>query len=286
MTTTRRSLFRLTVVAIGILMAQVFKRHKIIVKTATDNLEYHRNPSRHDDETSHHDSCFQARKNTMHVSGHLHGTFINVGMPKMGSTSLHKYFCCGNHTSSHWECGKGKGLCADCMKNAAASGLKPLESCGNFQAFMQMDKDSFFPQIELLEQIHNESPNATFLLMFRNTSDWFRSLSHWKSELPDTERGELFSLRLKNANITGLPSGKGGNEVEMSSFFCNHVKNIRTFVQRHPTHTLIELDITSNSTGEQLESLIGINRHCWGASNTNPLLSGTESEKVPNVCLR
>eukprot|EP00956_Cyclotella_meneghiniana_P035479 scaffold115235_cov70-Cyclotella_meneghiniana.AAC.9 len=156
-------------------MAQVFKRHKIIVKTATDNLEYHRNPSRHDDETSHHDSCFQARKNTMHVSGHLHGTFINVGMPKMGSTSLHKYFCCGNHTSSHWECGKGKGLCADCMKNAAASGLKPLESCG-------------------------------------------------------------------------LPSGKGGNEVEMSSFFCNHVKNIRTFVQRHPTHTLIELDITSNST--------------------------------------
>lgn len=209
MMTTRRSLFRLTVVAIGLLMAQVFKRHKIIVKTATDNLEYLRNPSRHDDETSHHDSCFQARKNTMHVSGHLHGTFINVGMPKMGSTSLHKvsyannhmehtsvsfdrfddilnyntlscyvilpqYFCCGNHTSSHWECGKGKGLCADCMKNAAASGLKPLESCGNFQAFMQMDKDSFFPQIELLEQIHNESPNATFLLMFRNTSDWFR----------------------------------------------------------------------------------------------------------------
>lgn len=60
------------------------------------------------------------------------------------------------------------------MKNATARGLKPLGSCGKFQAFMQMDRDSFFPQIELLEQIHYESPNATFLLMFRNMSDWFR----------------------------------------------------------------------------------------------------------------
>lgn len=91
-------------------------------------------------------------------------------------------------------------------------------------------------------------------------------------------------MRLTHANITGL--GNGGNEIEMSSFFCNHVKNIRTFVQRHPTHTLIELDITSDSIGKQLESLIGINRNCWGASNRNPSLHGVESVKVPNVCPR
>ena len=140
-------------------------------------------------------SCFLPRKNA--VSGHLPGPFINVGMPKMGSTSLHKvklsehhyllitcslpilwsyeqYFCCGNYTSSHWECGKGKGLCADCMKKAVASGSHPLKSCGNFQSFMQMDKDSFFPQIELPKKIHEESPNATFILMFRDMSAWYR----------------------------------------------------------------------------------------------------------------
>ena len=60
------------------------------------------------------------------------------------------------------------------MKNAVASGSNPLKSCGNFQSFMQMDRDSFFPQVELLNQIHNESPNATFILMFRDMSAWYR----------------------------------------------------------------------------------------------------------------
>lgn len=122
------------------------------------------------------DSCFEARDNLLHSfeNEYLPGPFINVGMPKMGSTSLQNYFCCGNYTSSHWECGKGKGLCADCMKNAVLSGSPPLKSCGNFDAFMQMDRDTFFPQVELLQQIHEESPNATFLLMFRNMTEWYR----------------------------------------------------------------------------------------------------------------
>jgi hypothetical protein len=60
------------------------------------------------------------------------------------------------------------------MKKAALSGSLPLKSCGAFQSFMQMDRDVFFPQIELLDQIHEESPNATFLLMFRGMNGWFR----------------------------------------------------------------------------------------------------------------
>lgn len=37
------------------------------------------------------DSCFEARNNIFHFFDHryLPGPFINVGMPKMGSTSLH-----------------------------------------------------------------------------------------------------------------------------------------------------------------------------------------------------
>jgi hypothetical protein len=60
------------------------------------------------------------------------------------------------------------------MKLAVQNGTLPLQSCGNFQAFMQMDRDTFFPQVELLDEIHEENPNATFILMFRNMSDWFR----------------------------------------------------------------------------------------------------------------
>ncbi|KAL7516987.1 hypothetical protein ACHAWX_001952 [Stephanocyclus meneghinianus] len=238
------------------------------------------------------DSCFRARSNKIVASGHGHVRvpFINVGMPKMGSTSLHKFFCCGNYTSSHWECGKGKGLCADCMKTAALSGSPPLKSCGAFQSYMQMDRDVFFPQIELLDQIHEESPNATFLLMFRGMNGWFRSMSHWKASdtSPHTFRdskGKSLSERLTNANITGLPPGKGSNQREISDFFCWHVNHIRKFVSSHPSHELIELDIASPYVGVQLENIFGINRSCWGEANKNPALHDQKSEKVPNFCV-
>lgn len=118
----------------------------------------------------------------------------------------------------------------------------------------------------------------------------FNSLSHWKAGKGSRHKspemhGMTLADRLTNANITGLYRGKG-NEAEMSQFFCNHVKNIRKFVSQHPSHALIELDITAITNGIQLESLIGINRNCWGQSNKNPVLHGLESERVPNVCLR
>jgi hypothetical protein len=207
------------------------------------------------------------------------------------SNFVHQYFCCGNYTSSHWECGKGKGLCADCMRSAVLSGSPPLESCGDFQSFMQMDRDTFFPQIELLNEMHIESPNATLLLMFRNVSDWYRSLSYWKAGNATNHNsaeihGKTLAERLTDANISGLPPGKGVNETEMSQFFCNHVNNIRRFVAKHPSHALIELDIASPSNAVQLESLIGISRSCWGESNKNPELHASKSDRVPNVCLR
>lgn len=101
---------------------------------------------------------------------------INIETPHH-LVNCKQYFCCGNYTSSHWECGKGKGLCADCMKNSVSSGSRPLQSCGSFESYMQMDRDTFFPQIELLDEIHAESPNATFLLMFRNMTEWYRRCS-------------------------------------------------------------------------------------------------------------
>jgi hypothetical protein len=177
------------------------------------------------------------------------------------------------------------------MRNAVLSGSRPLESCGNFQSYMQMDRDTFFPQIELLNEIHAESPNATLMLIFRNMSDWYRSLSYWKAgngtrhNSAETQ-GKSLAERLTNANITGLPPGRGVNETEMSQFFCNHVNNIRRFVAKHPSHSLIELDIASPSNAEQLESLIGISRSCWGQSNKNPELHATKSDRVSNVCLR
>ncbi|EED90068.1 predicted protein [Thalassiosira pseudonana CCMP1335] len=227
-------------------------------------------------------SCFRARNDLALAShGRLPKPFINVGMPKMGSTSLHSFFCCGNYTSSHWECGKGKGLCADCMKRAVVKDTPPLRSCGNFDSWMQMDRDVFFPQIEMLNEIHNEAPNATYVLTFRDMNAWNNSLHHW---IGGKNKSISFAERLTQANITGLPSGKGSNVDDLAEFFCNHVINIRNFVAEHPSHALVEIEMTDPMAGERLERIFGIKQSCWQQQNKNPVLHTEKSDKVRNTC--
>jgi hypothetical protein len=53
---------------------------------------------------------------------------LNMGMPKLGSTSLYYYFQCKGLTATHWNLGteKFEGLC---MRDAVKVGLPPLETC-------------------------------------------------------------------------------------------------------------------------------------------------------------
>lgn len=222
--------------------------------------------------TRHHDlsDCLHARNDTIprYRYGLLPKPFINLGMPKMGSSSLQTFFACGDYKSSHYEC--GKELCADCMKRAVANSNGPLSSCGEFDAFVQMDDGSFFPQIEYLNEIHEESPNATFLLTFRGMDGWYRSISHWPPNADKTNPPLVMSNRMKRANITGLPQGVGNNVHEFSEWFCNHVNNVRDFVKRHPSHALIEIDIEDNNVGKRLGEFFGIRDTCWAHANKNP----------------
>ena len=117
-----------------------------------------------------------------------------MGMPKFGSTSLEYLFSqsIGRGNVSHWEC-SGHGYCGVCMRNiivAESSETRVLEACGNFQFFAEMDYvdnkgTCIFPQIEYgyMDRLYQDSPDAMWLLPFRNTSDWLRSVSNWGEEV-------------------------------------------------------------------------------------------------------
>ena len=161
---------------------------------------------------------------------------LNVGMPKLGSTSLYYYFECKGLAATHWNLGteKFEGLC---MRDAVKVGLPPLETCtssdnsGNTtqtqihkqkqytHAIMQMDvalplgsrygnlkaafrssvekDDCFFPQLSLLEEFHAENPHATFVMTFRPMQDWVKSIVSWFSMLE----------RLQQCHLPNLPRG-------------------------------------------------------------------------------
>ena len=193
---------------------------------------------------------------------------INLGMPKMGSTSLHSYFKCGGHKSVHWNCGDKKTYCGECIEKAIEANLLPLpySTCKmkKVVSYAQIDRGpEHLVQVNYLNEIVGGIPNATFILTFRDMNNWYKSLSNWGSEKNSMRK------RFERANITGLPKGVGRNVSEFSSFYCEYVKRVRKEVAKYPgRHELIEIDIEDPSVGWQMEEAFGINHTCWGHMNT------------------
>ena len=192
---------------------------------------------------------------------------LNVGFPKMGSSTLTAFFKCGNLRSSHYHCNSGKGgastPCGTCMHHAVAMGKPPLESCGAFDFYGELnyvtEPPCHWPQIDNLNEIHAEAPNATFILPFRDIKSWTRSIRRWK----EVNVPFLIDALRDYCNV-------GSTDAELEQFFCDQVNRVRTFVQVHPSHKLVEVQLEdTENTSNILFRQFGIKRECWGHRNNN-----------------
>jgi len=247
------------------------------------------------------DSCLRARKYPTSSYQNLEKPFINLGFPKMGTTSLYSFFLCGRVPSTHWVCGK-KGLwtvgkrgkhiqCAQCIKEAFDAGHPPLSQCPKRgDAWLQIDGTwgvrgpngksepfQFFPQIEMLEEIVQSYPRATYLLTFRSMEKWYRSLVEW-TRVPKRNRehkGINYAEHIKMSNITGSPTMETPPNVqEFSEWFCHHVERVRNVIAQYPDATLVEVDIEDPETPQRMHEIFGFKEKCWGHKNANAVLTG------------
>ena len=251
---------------------------------------------------------------------------IVMGMPKVGTTSITAYFRCGNIKASHFSCEvndnddltrpwrncllpKGAGgrgsdasrapLCAVCIERNVLRGRPPLEGCGDYDVWGELDSaehplplirhneedntkeanqdddDSVqplcsFPQITHLDEIHAAYPNSTFILNMRPVENWIRSISKWKPT-PNrmAEKGYLRRV-LAKCDLPAFSSGVGETDEELALFYNAHSDRIRSFVRKYNSHALVEIDIESDSAGRKLEEKFGINHQCWGKQNSAP----------------
>ena len=159
------------------------------------------------------------------------------------------------------------------MVSAIQAGRSPLSMPSNcivgskeIQSYTQIDRGpENLVQVNYLNEIVGGVSNATFILTFRNMTNWYKSMTNW---YPHADHPELnMRLRFERANITGLPKGVGRNVSEFSSFYCEYVKRVRKEVAKYPEHTLIEIDIEDPTAGLQMEEAFGINHTCWGHIN-------------------
>ena len=189
-----------------------------------------------------------------------------VGLPKAGTSSIAEYFRCGGiEKVAHHKC-LNRACGAIIQKNLQA-GRSPLFATGKNDVYVQIDVElnvdkglpCFFPQIEALEDLHHAHPNSTLLLNTRDINAWVRSVRAWAG----------MDTRLSKCNITGLPAGKGLKERELKRFFSNQALRVAKFVDRFPSHQLVNVKIDSPDAGEVMETAFGISRTCWGHHNNN-----------------
>jgi len=180
-----------------------------------------------------------------------------ASLPKSGTTSIHRYFLCGGHESSHQWIGDHQRT-GECIRENLHANRPPFEECGppivtdaGFAIYNSTTDtvDCFTPSIEALNGFYKHYPRATIVHGVRNASAWYDSFSTWA-----------------NGNFVQRWHRCFGkwNRKEWMDFYEWHRDSLRQFAQEHPSITFIEVALEDRETGTVLEDMIGIPAECWG----------------------
>lgn len=179
---------------------------------------------------------------------------------------------------------------ADCllryMGSTSEKNRTLLEECGNFDVYAEIngprcDTDInkcrledgstdtstsgpriFLPQHFSLEELHDAAPNSTWVLNTRLVSDWVESVMNW-SDLQHQFANEY----LAQGRINELPKSDEEMRAFLQEIFLNHTAHVKEFVSRHPSHALVEVNITDSEAGQVLADSFGLDASYWTARN-------------------
>lgn len=147
----------------------------------------------------------------------------------------------------------------------------------NRRAFTEINHNwgkGCFPQIQLLDELHDIAPNSTFIFTFRPIHDWIKSMEVWGKPT------KMF-VRSKSWVVPGLQkfvdSVRTDHKLNLAKFWCSHTLHMREYVKEYPSHALIELDLYDKNGTESL--MFDLFQHdakplrhtqsCWAKANAN-----------------
>jgi len=211
---------------------------------------------------------------------------IVVGLPKIEANLIHRYFSCNNKKSSFEFCQElgdktHRRPCGVTILDNLRNGRDPFHGAGNYDIFSNVGveniygdpKDTcYFPQIEALDEIHKQFPNAVFILNHRNSAEnWLTSIVN----------NRLLIEQLRVCNISGFPpTGRDHLKAEIKAFYNSHIKRIEEFVEKHPSHKLLKINMDSPDLRSLVVKAFGGNGKCWGSSNNASHLRASAANSV------
>lgn len=190
-----------------------------------------------------------------------------AGLPKTGTTSLHRYFASGrrfgnqyysSHTFTKLPNGT-KPRAGACMQDNLRHGNPMLKDCGHYQVWSDSGYaakgDCFYPLWHALDEFIQQYPYATIVINTRNATEWTRSIQKWA-------RGSLARRwNICRHNNPALP--KTLQPREWIEFYQVYHERIRNACKEHTTLKCIEFSITDERAGEIMESNFGIPASQW-----------------------
>ena len=116
--------------------------------------------------------------------------------------------------------------------------------------------------------------NSTRFL-FENTTSTNNSNSNEGDERLHPAKASNKNTTGNNKDISGLKKYKASPftaqnmRKSLATVYNYHLEYVRDWVARHPSHALVEVDITHEDAGKVLAESFGLNETCWGHFNKN-----------------
>jgi hypothetical protein len=125
----------------------------------------------------------------------------------------------------------------------------------------------FLPQHFLIDQVHDAYPSATWILNERDVDSWIGSVMKWGDDL----HNQFFNEYYMQGAISEIPSDNNITLVHnlLRTIYQDHHDMVREFVRLHPSHTLIEVNITDENAGLVLGQAFGLDPQAWSNVNKN-----------------
>jgi len=130
-------------------------------------------------------------------------------------------------------------------------------------------KRIFFPQHFRIEEIHESYPKATWILNWRDFDPWIESVIKWG--INDHLHYQFLNEYYMQGVIPYIPSKNNISDVKavMKKIYYEHHDMVRKFVRSHPSHALVEVNITHENASTVLAEAFGLSPNAWTNVNRN-----------------
>jgi hypothetical protein len=200
-----------------------------------------------------------------------------VGLPKCGTTTLHRAFSLTGWRSAHWLYDVSetkKVVVAKALYRKHSAGEDPIAELPECDVVTQGDfvagQLSLWPQMDtrLLESIRFHHPGCLFILNMRDPAKAASSICRWVN----------LQERLDRLGAPGLLPGEASNPASIERWIAWHYDVIRTWFRARAD--FLEYDIEDGHAPGIISSRLEIDLPWWGVANSNNTPATSDSKII------